>query len=130
MAALIFNKKNQSFSNGFSLVEVLVSLTIISVGILSVVNLLTSTLRNWQISAEKVSTIALAQEAMERVRNMRDNGQNISGLNQALAQGGFTECAAVSGGTPYLVTIKVVKGSSCDSSPERAKLVGHLYSWQ
>ncbi|MCK5085237.1 prepilin-type N-terminal cleavage/methylation domain-containing protein [Candidatus Parcubacteria bacterium] len=66
-------KKRQSESNGFSLVEVIIAIGIITVGIVSVINLLSFNLKNEIKNKNKMIAIYLAQEGIEVVRQIRDN---------------------------------------------------------
>lgn len=66
-------KKRQSESNGFSLIEVIIAIGIITVGIVSVINLLSFNLKNEIKNKNKMIAIYLAQEGIEVVRQIRDN---------------------------------------------------------
>ncbi|MCK5475653.1 MAG: prepilin-type N-terminal cleavage/methylation domain-containing protein [Candidatus Pacebacteria bacterium] len=66
-------KKRQLESDGFSLIEVIIAIGIITVGIVSIVNLLSFNLKNEIKNKNKVIAIYLAQEGIEVVRQIRDN---------------------------------------------------------
>ena len=76
------NKNQRKFSvyisvnsadNGFSLIEILVSIGIVSVGIIAIVSLFNTNLRDEIRSKNKLTAIYLAQEAVEVVRQQRDS---------------------------------------------------------
>jgi type II secretory pathway pseudopilin PulG len=60
-------------SNGFSLVEVIISVFLVAVGLIAVISLLSGTLSNSIDSRNQVIAVLLAQEGTELVRNIRDN---------------------------------------------------------
>jgi prepilin-type N-terminal cleavage/methylation domain-containing protein len=68
-----FKKYNKKEKNGFTLIEIIISILLLSVGVVgvfsafSVVTILTSD------SADRLTAAYLAQEGMEIVRNIRDN---------------------------------------------------------
>lgn len=78
MAAFLLNKNQK----GLSLIEVLVSITVLVVGILTIVSLITSNMRDSRQSEEKFVAINLSQEGLELMRNYRDSiwkdGKNMS----------------------------------------------------
>lgn len=57
---------------GFSFVEVIISLFVLSIGFLGVVNLSTTTLRNSFLQRDAVVASMLVQEGVELVYNIRD----------------------------------------------------------
>ncbi len=76
------NKNQRNFSvyisvnsadNGFSLIEILVAIGIVSVGIIAIVSLFNTNLKDEIRSKNKLTAIYLAQEAIEVVRQQRDN---------------------------------------------------------
>lgn len=70
-----FSVPNSQLSKkGFSLIEVLATLLILSIGIASVSFLMTSNIRNSKNSKNQIIASMLAQESIELVRNLRDNG--------------------------------------------------------
>lgn len=73
------NKKNlttyyllRSTKSGFTLVETLVAIFILTVGITSVISLMTSSFFSAQYSNNEITGTYLAQEAMDYIRNNRD----------------------------------------------------------
>jgi type II secretory pathway pseudopilin PulG len=58
---------------GFSILEVVVSLAIITVGMIAVLNLFTQTIRSGEVSINQEIAINLAQEGIEVIRNKRDS---------------------------------------------------------
>ena len=78
---MIINQKNHKCSmfhvpcfkkNGFSLIEILVAIGIVSVGIIAIVSLFNVNLKDEIRSKNKLTAIYLAQEAVEVVRQQRD----------------------------------------------------------
>lgn len=77
-------KKTQK---GFSFVEVIISLFVLSVGFVGVVNLATTTLRNSFLQRDAVIASMLVQEGAELVYNVRDS-------NIARGDGSFLNMSA------------------------------------
>ena len=85
---MVKRKKNQrdlsvyigvnSADRGFSLIEILVSIGIVSVGIIAIVSLFNVNLRDEIRSKNKLTAIYLAQEALEVVRQQRDSNWKVS----------------------------------------------------
>lgn len=65
-------------AKGFSLVEVLISLTLLTLGISSISLLMANNIRNSQNAKDEVIAAALAQEGIELVRNFKDNYTDFS----------------------------------------------------
>lgn len=61
------------YCKSFSLIEVLVAVTVITVGLIGVIGLVIYNLSISRISPERVIAINLAQEGLEAARNIRDN---------------------------------------------------------
>lgn len=57
---------------GFTLLEVIVAIFIITVGIIGVLSLVTYTISSAKVSSQKLVAAYLAQEGIEIVRNIRD----------------------------------------------------------
>lgn len=66
------SRKSRRFLTGFTLLEVLISLTIITVGVFGVFALVQQTISLLPISEQRLTASYLAQEGMEIVRNLRD----------------------------------------------------------
>lgn len=62
-----------SKKQGFSLVEVLFSLMVLSVGVASIAVLMTSNIKNSINAKNKIVASELAQEGIELMRNLKDN---------------------------------------------------------
>ena len=58
---------------GFSLIEVLLSLVVLSFGITAVAVLMVNNIKNLQTSKNQIIALQLAQEGIELVRNLKDN---------------------------------------------------------
>lgn len=65
--------QNQVKCKGFSLIEVLVAITVLIVGLVGVVGLIVYNISISRASPEKVIAVNLAQEGIEVVRNIRDS---------------------------------------------------------
>ncbi|MFC1600286.1 prepilin-type N-terminal cleavage/methylation domain-containing protein [Patescibacteria group bacterium] len=65
--------KNKNLKKGFSLPEVIIAITIIVLIIVTATNLLVSSIRANTLNTNKIIAYNLAQEAIEGVRNIRDN---------------------------------------------------------
>jgi type II secretory pathway pseudopilin PulG len=68
--------KHKNFKNkkGFSLIEVFASLMILSFGIAAVIVLMMQSIRSSQTARDQIIASMLAQEGIELVRNLKDNG--------------------------------------------------------
>ncbi len=65
-------RQNQKFERGFTIIEALVSIVVLSIGITSCVGLASYVLKNSEISKARLIAVNLAQEGVEVVRNIRD----------------------------------------------------------
>jgi len=70
---------------GFSIIEVLVSVTLITVGLMAAVNLISSSLVISIDSRNQVIAGGLAQEGVELVRNIRDNNLASGDIGKSFA---------------------------------------------
>jgi len=61
-------------SKGFTLVEVLVAITILSIGLLGMAGLTTSVMRGNSVSNRMTAAITLSQEKMENIRGLGYSG--------------------------------------------------------
>jgi type IV pilus modification protein PilV len=68
-------KKTIKKRKGFSLVEVLFALMVLSVGISAISVLMTSNIKNSIDAKNQIIAANLAQEGVELVRNLKDNGE-------------------------------------------------------
>jgi prepilin-type N-terminal cleavage/methylation domain-containing protein len=76
------NRKTGKYAGGFSLVEVLVAASIISVSLLSVITLANTSLTMSKRSLNTYLASTLLEEGSEAIRSIRDTGwSNISGLS-------------------------------------------------
>ncbi len=69
---ILYKNKKIRGQKGFSFLEVIISLFVLSVGFLGVITLATSTLRNSLMQRDAVIASALVQEGIELVYNIRD----------------------------------------------------------
>ena len=67
------NRENTKNKPGFSLVEVITVLLVISIGMSGVLNLIVQSVRSQQINKNTLIAYQLAQEGIELIRSRRDN---------------------------------------------------------
>lgn len=67
------SKKNLKTKSGFSLIEVLITLLVLSVGIAAVSALMAGNIKTSINTKNQIIAASLAQEATELVRNLKDN---------------------------------------------------------
>jgi len=79
------NKKNK---RGFSLIEVLIALFILSFGVSAVFVLMSSSIKDAQTSKNQTIAAQLAQEGIELVKNFKDNAATPATFSTELAIGG------------------------------------------
>ncbi len=84
---MFYSEKNR-LCQGFTLIEVFVSLTIMTVGILGLFTLVQQTTSALPISGQRLVASYLAQEGVEIVRNLRDTNR----LKQINWSAGLTSC--------------------------------------
>jgi prepilin-type N-terminal cleavage/methylation domain-containing protein len=83
---LIYQEQKSS-RKGFSLIEVLVSLLVLSIGLVSIIFLMTSSIKSFQNSKNQIIASMLAQEAIELMINLKlnnkliGNGTIVAGCN-------------------------------------------------
>lgn len=65
-------KKNQSKTRGFTLVEIIVVIFVITIGLLAVFNVIQNITIFSRLAASRLTAVYLAQEGIELVRNQRD----------------------------------------------------------
>jgi len=70
----IKNQKNKKTAKrGFSLIEVLLALLVLSIGLVAVSILMSGNIKNFQNTKNQIIASQLAQEGIELVRNLKDN---------------------------------------------------------
>ena len=73
-------KKNVlSNRRGFSLVEVLVTLFVLSIGLVAISTLMTGNIKSSENAKNQIIASQLAQEGIELVRNLKDNNSTFTG---------------------------------------------------
>src|SRR3989344_8001432 len=65
-------RKNNKLNKGFTLVEMLVAISIFTISILGMMSVLGSSIANTNYAKRKIIATYLAQEGIEYIRNMRD----------------------------------------------------------
>jgi len=84
----IFNKKKKP---GFTILEVIIAIFVLSVGILGIISFIFQTTSFSSISSHRLIAAYLAQEGIEIVRNIRDtNWLNEENWNNGLDIGDYT----------------------------------------
>jgi type IV pilus modification protein PilV len=73
---LVLIRRSKSARQGFSLIEVLVSLFVLSIGITAIAVLMVDNIKNLQTSKNQIVASQLAQEGIELVRNLKDNSSD------------------------------------------------------
>lgn len=106
---MIKDNKNRTFRKmkAFSFIEVMLSVFLLSVGIISVISIVVSGMNNTTESRRYLIASLLSQEGIEMVRNIRDNGavetgnsfENISDGSKIVDPIGGTLADATSGNT-------------------------------
>lgn len=66
------NNKNKLGASGFTLVEVMAAVMVLSIGLIGSLTLINSNLRNIYSEENRIFAAGLVEDGMERVRNMRD----------------------------------------------------------
>lgn len=69
---MIIRNNKQLHTSGFTLVEVMAAVTILSIGLIGSLNLINYNLRNISFQKNKIIASGLVEDGMERVRNIRD----------------------------------------------------------
>lgn len=82
-----YNKHNRP---GFTLVEILAVLFVLSIGLIGVLSLIVQNIQSQNINKRTIAAYQLAQEGLELVRKVRDtNWKNGNDWNQNLAAGTY-----------------------------------------
>ncbi|MBP7060382.1 MAG: hypothetical protein KBA91_00195 [Candidatus Moranbacteria bacterium] len=78
---MLINQKNKKQLCGFSLPEVLLAVFVLSIGVTTIVAVMTGSLRTSLSNNDVIVATGLAQEGVELVRNVRDNDFLVVGHN-------------------------------------------------
>lgn len=116
---------------GFTLVETLVAVTLLTVAIVAPMSLTTKSLAAAYYARDQITAFHLGQEAIEAVRHVRDHNilQNALGIQTDLLAG------IPSGGSPFTVdtrndTMTPCPQSSCPPLLTNGELYGYETGWQ
>lgn len=90
------NKLKRQF--GFSILEVIIAILIISIGMIGVLSLITQNIQVQYISKNDLIASQLAQEGMELVRNIRDTNWLTAGNDWKIGAGASTNSDIVQDG--------------------------------
>lgn len=101
------NKSNERL--GFTLVETLIAITVLMIAVAGPLTIATKALTAAFYAKNQSTASFLAQEAMEIIKNTRDN--NIAGAGETSWLSGFENCIGVSSNHPYC-DISVVNNES------------------
>jgi len=124
-----FNFQKLNHQQGFSLLEVLVSIFVITIGIVAVVNLVSSAIGSVAINKSEIIAVNLAQEGLEIVRNIRDtNWQQGESWNNGLSSGEYqvaydSNTLFVYSGNPLLIDDIMYQYNSGDPTPFYRKII-------
>lgn len=77
----IINNK-QLYASGFTIIEVMSAVTVLSIGLIGSLTLINYNLRNISFSEKKIFAAGLAEDGIERIRNARDTNW-LQGKNQS-----------------------------------------------
>ena len=77
MKIIFFIKKNNLNSNGFSLIEIIFSIGIITIGLVSILSLFSYNIKSGISNRDKLIGIYLAEEQIEIIRQLRDTNWKI-----------------------------------------------------
>ena len=83
-------QKNKKEKEGFTLVETLVAIAVLLLAVTAPLSLATKSLNSSALSKQQITASFLAQEAMEYIRNARDENVLVSGSNNWLNGTGAT----------------------------------------
>ena len=70
---------------GFSLLEVLVAMAVITIGLVGALSLIAFSLHSYKTSSQQIIDANAVQGCLENIRNLRDRGKCCSGLNPYVA---------------------------------------------
>jgi prepilin-type N-terminal cleavage/methylation domain-containing protein len=76
-----YSRKTQNLQNGFSIIEVMAAISIISVGMIGVLSLVTQNIQVASANQKELLSAQLAREGLELVRNRRDQNWITVGNN-------------------------------------------------
>jgi len=85
--------KIKNFKKGFTLIETLASISILTLAVIGPLTLASYAIRSASVSQNQLTTFYLAQEAMEYIKNRRDN----NALADANWLSGMTNCRSANG---------------------------------
>ena len=104
-------------NSGFTLIETLVSISVLTLAVIGPLTLASYAIRSASVSQNQLTTFYLAQEAMEYIKNKRDN----NALADASWLSGMTNCRSANG-----CTIDVPNNSvqTCSSGCPKLKYDG------
>lgn len=120
-----FKKIKSKRYKAFSFVEVIISVFVISVGLIASVGLISTSLSGSMDSRKQIVASLLAQEGIEQIRNIRDNNwidndpatASFSGISGSTTELRYTDDVGYGdsgSATPFTRRITVANGSSAD----------------
>ncbi len=77
MKNIFFTKKNNLNNDGFSLIEIIFSIGIITIGLVSILSLFAHNIKSGISNRDKLIAIYLAEEQIEIIRHLRDTNWKI-----------------------------------------------------
>lgn len=84
------NKRKKPVKLGFTLIEIIVVLFVVSLGMIGVLSLIIQNIQGENINKNSIAAYQLAQEGVELIRKTRDtNWKNSVAFNQGLSVGSY-----------------------------------------
>ncbi len=136
-------KKDKKIKKGFTILEVILAIFILSMGIFSSYSLIEQTIAGASLNKDRLIAHYLAQEGIENIRNIRDtnwlqgndwkNGipdnyqETVSFLDGTSNY--FTRTTNVADKTDYL-EVKVLVSWSSRRKEHSIETINHLYNWR
>jgi prepilin-type N-terminal cleavage/methylation domain-containing protein len=106
---------------GFSLMEVMLAVFVLSVGLVAIIGLISSSIRNSIDSRDTIIASELAQEGVELVRNIRDNNF----LNKSISDADYP-FETIPMGTLFRLDYNL---SLVDGGPYQLKYYNNFYTY-
>ena len=78
---MIFRKNKQLSARGFTLIEVMAAVAVLSIGLVGGLTVITKNLSNMRTGEDRIIAANLAAEGIELVRNVRDTNWLTTGNN-------------------------------------------------
>jgi type IV pilus assembly protein PilV len=94
-----------AFDNGFTLIEILIALVILSIGLMALAGIQVSALKGNAFSKRMTTAVSIAEQMVEQIRNIPyDNIQSQSASQVSQSNINFTSQVAVTNDSPIVNT--------------------------